>query len=144
MNTDALNDLTFLVIQSAIEIHKTLGPGLLEGAYRTCMIYELGERALSVSAEQVLPVRYKGLVLDGGYRLDLLVQDEIIVELKSVETVLPVHYAQVLSYLRLTGKTLGLLINFNVPRLVDGVTRVANNFGTAPAALAAKRPTLQK
>ena len=131
MNTDAVNQTSFLVIQSAIEIHKVVGPGLLESAYRACMIYELRARGLTVVAEQVVPVRYKELVLDGGYRIDLLVRDELIVELKSLEVVLPVHRAQLLSYLRLSGKCLGLLINFNVPRLVDGVTRIANRFGSS-------------
>jgi len=129
MNTEAIDAMSFLIIQSAIEIHKSLGPGLLERAYRTCMLYELGTRGLTVASEQMIPMRYKSLVLEGGYRIDLLVQDEIIVELKSVEVVLPVHRAQVLSYLRLTGKQLGLLINFNVPRLVDGVERIVNKFG---------------
>jgi GxxExxY protein len=93
------------------------------------MIYELGVRNLNVRSELIVPVRYKHLVLDGGYRLDLLVEDAIIVELKAVETVLPVHHAQVLSYLRLMDKWLGLLINFHVERLVVGVDRIANNFG---------------
>jgi GxxExxY protein len=92
------------------------------------MIHELQQRRLAVLAEQVVAVRYKGLVLDGGYRLDLVVEDLIIVELKSVETVLPVHHAQLLSYLRLTNKPLGLLINFNVPVLVNGVKRIVNGF----------------
>ena len=129
MSVDSINNTSFLIIQSAIEIHRALGPGLLERPYRTCMLYELGARGLTVAVEQMIPVRYKSLVLEGGYRIDLLVQDEVIVELKSVEVVLPVHHAQVLSYLRLTGKQLGLLINFNVPRLVDGVDRIANRFG---------------
>ena len=134
MNTDAVNNVSFLVIQSAIEIHRQIGPGLLESAYhRACMIHELRERGLTVVAEHVIPVRYKGLVLDGGYRIDLLVQNEILVELKSVEVVLPVHQAQLLSYLRLTGKSVGLLINFNVPRLVDGVKRIVNKFGSSAA-----------
>lgn len=129
MDTDRINHTSFLIIQSAIQVHKAMGPGLLESAYRACVIHELRERGLTVESEQIIPVRYKGLTLDGGYRIDLLVQDEVIVELKSVEVVLPVHHAQVLSYLRLTGKSLGLLINFNVPRLVDGVKRIANKFG---------------
>ena len=128
MSAESINHTSFLIIQSAIEIHRVLGPGLLERAYRTCMLYELGARGLTVAAEQVIPVRYKSLILEGGYRIDLLVQDEVIVELKSVEVVLPVHHAQVLSY-RLTGKQLGLLINFNVSRLVDGVERIVNRFG---------------
>ena len=89
MSVESINNTSFLIIQSAIEIHRVLGPGLLERPYRTCMLYELGERGLKVAAEQVIPVRYKNLVLEGGYRIDLLVQDEVIVELKSVEAVLP-------------------------------------------------------
>jgi GxxExxY protein len=141
VDADAINHLSFLIIQSAIEIHRAVGPGLLESAYRACMIYELGERGLVVESEKIVPVHYKTLVLESACRIDLLVQGEIIVELKSVEVVLPVHQAQVLSYLRLTDKRLGLLINFNVPRLVDGVTRIANRFGSPSASLAAKRPT---
>ena len=134
MDTAAFDRLSYLIIQAAIEIHRTLGPGLLESAYRTCMRYELGVRNLKFQSEVVIPVRYKDLVLDGGYRLDLLVEDAIVVELKAVETVLPVHRAQVLSYLRLTDKQLGLLINFNVERLVVGVDRIVNKFGL-PASL---------
>jgi GxxExxY protein len=93
------------------------------------MIYELQARNLKVRSELIIPVRYKELILDGGYRLDLLVEDAVIVELKAVETVLPVHRAQLLSYLRFTDKQLGLLINFNVERLVVGVDRVVNRFG---------------
>ena len=129
MDAAALDRLSFLIIQAAIEIHKVLGPGLMESAYRTCMIYELQERNLEVRSELIVPVRYKHLLLDGGYRLDLLVEDAVIIELKAVETILPVHHAQVLSYLRLMDKQLGLLINFNVARLVAGVDRVVNRFG---------------
>lgn len=99
---------------------------MLESVYRSCMIYELCERGLSVTAEQFVAVQYKKLVLDASYRIDLLVEGEVIVELKSVETLLLVHHAQLLSYLRLSNKRLGLLINFNVPVLVKGVKRVIN------------------
>ena len=129
MDPATLNRLSYRVIQAAIEIHKAIGPGLLESAYRRCMIYELGVRNIQVCSEVIIPIRYKGLVLEGGYRLDLLVDDALIIELKSVEVVLPVHRAQVLSYLRLNDKRLGLLINFNVERLVDGVDRIVNGFG---------------
>ncbi len=129
MDTAAFDRTSFLVIQAAIEIHKALGPGLLESTYRTCMIYELRLRNLKVVSELVVPVRYKDLVLDGGYRFDLLVEDAVIVELKAIETVLPVHRAQLLTYLRHTDKQLGLLINFNVKQLVLGVNRVVNKFG---------------
>lgn len=122
----ALNRLSSRIIEAAIEIHSVLGPGLLESVYRECMIYELRNAGLSVAAERSVPICYKQLRLEGGYRLDLLVENQIIVELKSVEKVLPVHLAQLLSYLRLTNKRLGLLINFNVPRLFQGVSRRIN------------------
>lgn len=95
MDRDVLDRISLTIIQAAIEIHRHLGPGLLESMYRACMIYELRERGLAVSAEQIIPVRYKNLVLDGAYRLDLLVQEAVIVELKSVETILPVHGAHI-------------------------------------------------
>ena len=129
MDTAALNHISHLIIQAAIEIHKAIGPGLLERAYLPCMTYELGQRGLSVVSQVTIPVRYKHLELPGGYRIDLIVEDAVIVELKSVETVLPVHRAQVLTYLRQTNKELGLLINFNVDKLVLGVDRIVNKFG---------------
>ena len=129
MDTAELDQISFLTIQAAIEIHKKLGPGLLENVYRPCMIYELRARKLQVSSEVKVPVRYKDLVLDGFYRLDLLVNDAVVVELKAVEAVHPVHRAQVLSYLRVMDKQLGLLINFHVERLVLGVDRIVNKFG---------------
>ncbi len=129
MDTAALDRTSFVTIQAAIEIHKALGPGLLESTYRACMIYELKRRGLKVVSELIVPLRYKDLVLDGGYRLDLLVEDAVVVELKAIETVLPVHRAQLLTYLRHTDKQLGLLINFNVERLVLGVDRIVNRFG---------------
>ena len=131
MDRADLDKISYLVIQSAVEIHKALGPGLLESVYRTCMIYELRARALTVSSEVSIPVRYKDLVLDGFYRLDLVINDAVVVELKAVENVHPVHRAQVLSYLRLTDRQLGLLINFHVDRLVMGVDRIVNKFGWA-------------
>jgi GxxExxY protein len=133
MDAAQLDRISYLIIQAAIEIHKILGPGLLESVYRTCMIYELRARNLAVTSEVKVPVRYKDLVLNGCYRLDLLVEDAVIVELKAVETVLPVHSAQVLSYLRMTDKQLGLLINFHVERLVVGVDRIVNKFGWPPS-----------
>jgi GxxExxY protein len=150
MTTAEVDRLTYQIIQGAIEIHKALGPGLLESAYRTCMIHELRARNIGFVSELVVPVRYKGLVLDGGYRLDLLAEDAVVIELKALEVVLPVHRAQVLSYLRLLDKRLGLLINFNVERLVIGVDRIANNFGQptaasiAPAGEASRAPGEQQ
>jgi len=127
IDADALNRLSHRIIEAAIEIHSKIGPGLLESIYRACMIYELRSAGLTVLAEQLIPIQYKDLVLDGCYRLDLLVADQVVVELKWVETLVPVHHAQLLSYLRLTHKPLGLLINFNVPYLVRGVRRIANH-----------------
>ena len=138
MDSHPLNDISFLVIQSAIEVHRTVGPGLLESVYRACMIYELRQRNLVVVAEQVVPINYKGVIMEGAYRLDLLVGDSVVVEIKAVEVILPVHQAQVLSYLRLTKKSIGLLINFNVPVLVKGVKRIMN--GCDPAALRSRNP----
>jgi GxxExxY protein len=138
MDSRQLNDISFLIIQAAIEVHRTLGPGLLESVYRACMIYELRHRNLSVVAEQMVPICYKDASIEGSYRLDLLVGNEVVLEIKSVEVVLPVHHAQLLSYLRLTKKPVGLLINFNVPVLVKGVKRIMN--GCESAALRSKRP----
>jgi GxxExxY protein len=128
MDRDVLDRTTLAIIQAAIEVHRHVGPGLLESIYRACMVYELREKGLAFTAERRIPLTYKQRPLDGTYRIDLLVEDAVIVELKSVEMVLPVHYAQVLSYLRLTGKPVGLLINFNVSCLVKGVKRVVNKY----------------
>jgi GxxExxY protein len=126
MDTSRLNNLTHLIIEAAIHVHRVLGPGLLESIYRACLIHELHKRGLSIVIEQLVPIVYDGVVLEGAYRLDLLVENTIVVEVKSVETILPVHRAQLLSYVRLTGKSVGLLINFNVPILFKGVKRVMN------------------
>jgi GxxExxY protein len=125
---EPLNDLSYRIIEAGIEIHRALGPGLLESTYRKCMIYELRGRGLEIVAEKIIPVRYKDLVLDAGYRVDLIVADTIIVELKAIETVLSVHYQQVLTYLKHANKPLGLLINFNVAVLTSGVKRIKNGF----------------
>ena len=127
----ALNALSHQIIAAAIEIHSTIGPGLLESVYRTCLIHELRTAGMTVDSEKLVPISYKGLILEGSYRIDLLVNEQIILELKAVEQVLPVHQAQLLSYLRLTNKPLGLLINFNVQRVVQGVRRVVNGPGFA-------------
>jgi GxxExxY protein len=128
MEQHGLNDLSYRIISAAIEIHRTLGPGLLESTYRKCMRYELGARGLGVVAEKVVPVRYKELTLDAGYRFDLIVDDTIIVELKAIEHVLPVHRQQVLTYLRHLNKPLGFLINFNVEVLAKGIVRIKNGW----------------
>jgi GxxExxY protein len=122
-----LNDLSSEIINAAITVHKELGPGLLESVYQSCMIYEMFNRKIKVESELKVPVFYRGIkVHEEGFRIDLLVADTIIVELKSVEKVQPVHKKQLLTYLRLMNKPLGLLINFNESKLVEGVTRVAN------------------
>jgi len=111
------------IIGAAIEVHRHLGPGLLESAYEECLCHELHVRGIDFRRQVDLPVEYKGLKLDCGYRLDLIVHEEVVVELKCVERVLPVHEAQLLTYMMLTGKRVGLLINFNVPLLTKGITR---------------------
>jgi GxxExxY protein len=111
------------IIGAAIEVHRDLGPGLLESAYEQCLCHELHLRGFSFRRQIDLPVLYKGLKLDCGYKIDLLVRDEVILELKSVEKLLPIHQAQLLTYLRLAQKRVGLLINFNVPLLTQGIIR---------------------
>jgi GxxExxY protein len=119
-----LNEISGEIVRAAIKVHSALGPGLLESAYRACLRHELSKHGLRSEAELVLPLKYDGLTIDIGYRLDLLVEDAVIVELKTVKKLLPVHQAQLLSYLRLSKRRLGLLINFNVYRLLDGVKRM--------------------
>ncbi|HUT71653.1 MAG TPA: GxxExxY protein [Desulfatiglandales bacterium] len=122
-----LNRLSSQIIKAAITVHKELGPGLLESVYHACMLIELRNMGIKVQSEVLLPVVYRGQKVDGQeFRLDLLVDDEIIVELKSVAKVEPVHKKQLLTYLRLAGKQLGLLLNFNEPLLRDGITRIIN------------------
>ena len=128
MDRQALDRITLAVIQAAIEVHRHLGPGLLENHYRECLVFELRACGFRAVTKELIPISYKGQALNGSYRIDLLVENTVIVELKSVETVLPVHCAQVLSYLRLTGKPVGLLINFNVSYLVKGVKRIVSKF----------------
>ena len=120
------NHITGEIIGGAIEVHRVLGPGLLESTYMPCLEYELSARKLRFVTGRTVPIVYKGIALNTAYRIDLLVEDLVVVELKSVERLLPVHQAQVLTYLGLTGCPLGLLINFNVPKLVDGVSRLIN------------------
>jgi GxxExxY protein len=123
-----INDITETIIGAAISVHKELGPGLLESAYEACLAYELTERKLQIERQKALPVLYRGVKLDCGYRIDLLVENEVIVELKAVESLEPIHDAQLLSYLKLSGCEVGLLINFNVKVLKDGIRRFVNKF----------------
>jgi GxxExxY protein len=118
------NDITEQIIGGAMAVHRELGPGLLESSYLACLRVELQERQLGFEAERPLPIVYKGHSLDVSYRLDLIVDNLVVVEIKSVERLLGVHEAQVLTYMRLTACPVGLLINFNVPRLIDGVRRL--------------------
>ena len=120
-----INQITEMIIGAAIEVHRHLGPGLLESAYQTCIAREMTLRGLSFEREKDLPVAYKGVQLDCGYRLDFLVEKSVIVELKAVESFLPIHEAQLLTYLRLIGCKVGLLINFNIPVLKYGIKRMA-------------------
>jgi len=118
------NAVTHEIISGAIEVHRTLGPGLLESAYMPCLQYELALRKSRFVAERSVAIVYKGMTLDTRYRIDLIVEDIVVVEVKSIDQTLPVHKAQVLTYLQLTGCPAGLLINFNVAKLIDGVTRL--------------------
>ncbi|HKV99652.1 MAG TPA: GxxExxY protein [Vicinamibacterales bacterium] len=114
------------VIGLAIEVHRLLGPGLLESAYSRCLGHELSSAGLRYETEITIPVRYKGLVLDHGYRADVIVQDELLIEIKSVEGLLPIHFAQTLTYLKMSGLRQALLFNFNERRLVDGLKSFVN------------------
>ncbi len=116
-------ELTHNIIAAAIEVHKTLGPGLLESAYKTCLLMEFEEMGLNYKQELMTPIVYRNKRIDCGFRIDVLVEDKIVLELKSVEHILPVHEAQILTYLRLLGRQVGLLINFNVSVLKKGIRR---------------------
>lgn len=116
-------DITKLIIGCAIDVHKELGPGLLESAYEECLYYELQKAGLKVEKQKAIPVVYKEIKLDCGYRADLIVEDKIIIELKTVDEFNPVHEAQILTYMKFAEKKLGLLINFNILRLKDGIKR---------------------
>jgi GxxExxY protein len=122
-----LNEISGGIIAAALKVHTAIGPGVLESVYQTCLLHELKKAGLAVQAQAALPVLYDGLHLDSGYRIDLLVEDTVIVELKCVEALLPIHKAQLLTYLRLANKPLGLLLNFNVVHLREGIKRVINN-----------------
>jgi len=121
------NEVARQIVDAAYKIHSTLGPGLLESAYQAILVYELQRRGLQIEAERQMPVVYEGLRLDIGFRADLIVEDKVIVELKSVEQIAPVHKKQLLTYLRLADKRLGLLINFGAPLIKDGITRIVNH-----------------
>ncbi len=122
-----VNQVSGAIIDSAYKVHTALGPGLLESAYEACLLHELAKLGFKVESQLPLPVVYDGIKLDAGYRIDLLVEDCIIVELKAVEVLLPVHQAQLLSYLKLSQKQVGLLINFNVVHLKEGIKRLVSS-----------------
>lgn len=124
-----MNDsLSYRVIGCALEVYKTLGPGLLESIYEKALLQELTANGLEAQSQVLVQIDYKGKDLGDGLRMDILVEDRLIIELKSVEVLSPVHYKQLLTYLKLTGKKVGLLINFNVENLMDGIHRVVNNY----------------
>src|SRR5687768_13623103 len=124
--TETLNKLTEGIIGAAIEVHRNLGPGLLESAYQAALAYELNQRGYKVEQQKPLPMLYKEIKLDAGYRLDFLVNDKVILEVKSSDRIISIHDAQILSYLRLSGCKVGLLINFNVKLLKNGIKRFVN------------------
>jgi GxxExxY protein len=126
IKTMDLNHISGKIIEAALRVHSALGPGLLESAYEACLLHELRKLGLSVISQVSLPVEYDGVKIDAGYRIDLLVEDCVIVELKAAEKLLPIHEAQILSYLKLSDNKLGLLINFNVVHLKDGIKRMVN------------------
>ncbi len=129
---DRLNQITDTIIGDAIAVHRALGPGLLESAYEACLAFELTEHGLKVERQKPLPVVYRDVKLDCGYRLDILVEESTVVEIKAVDCLAPIHKAQLLSYLRLSGCKVGLLINFNVKLLMNGIVRMVNNFPDSP------------
>jgi len=128
MDRDRLNELSRIIVDACYHVHKEMGPGLLESVYEFCLFKELSLRNIAVENQVVVPLIYKGFELTKEFRLDILVENEIILELKSVDSILPVHSAQLISYLKLADKRLGFLINFNVPTIKDGIKRFVNDF----------------
>ena len=133
---DDCNQLTHDIIGGVIEVHRRFGPGLLESTYSTCLRIELEARGHTVSVRVPVALEYRGVRIDAAYWIDMLVDDRVILELKAVEALAPVHTAQMLTYLRLTGRVIGLLINFNVPIVKDGIKRIVNRAGQAGRTLA--------
>jgi len=121
--THKINDITGEIVDASLKIHKALGPGLLERVYEDCLFYELEQRKLKVTKQQRIPIHYEELIIGEAFRLDLFVEDAVIVELKSAEALLPIHEAQILTYMKLANITTGLLINFNVPLIKNGIKR---------------------
>lgn len=127
-----MNRITENIIGAGIEVHRALGPGLLESAYEACLAFEIAERGLKVECQKPLPLVYRDVILECGYRLDLLVEESVVVEIKAIDRLQPIHTAQLISYLKLSGCPVGLLINFNVKTLKDGIRRIVNNFQNSP------------
>ncbi|HJO48865.1 MAG TPA: GxxExxY protein [Candidatus Scalindua sp.] len=123
-----INEITDVIIGAAIAVHKELGPGLLESAYEACLTFELADQKVKIERRKGLPIKYRGVQLDCGYRIDLLVEDKVVVELRAVQRLEPIHEAQLLSYLKLSGCKVGLLINFNVKVLKDGIRRLVHKY----------------
>ncbi|MBW2596765.1 MAG: GxxExxY protein [Deltaproteobacteria bacterium] len=115
------------IVNAAIKVHRALGPGLLESAYQKCLTHELRKNGLKVACEVILPIQYEGIKIDAGYRIDMLVEDSVIIENKTVDQIAPIHEAQLLTYLKITGINLGFLLNWNVPLMKDGIKRMVNN-----------------
>ena len=133
-----INDISSAIIGAAIEVHRTLGPGLLESAYEQCLAHELSLRQIPFEQQKPLPLDYKGIRLDCSYRLDFLVADSVVVEIKAIEALLPIHQAQLLSYLKLRGWKLGLVINFHAPLLREGIKRVVLGLEEVPKSTTSK------
>ena len=138
------NPLTDKIIGAALEVHRHIGPGLLESAYEECLCSELSRCGLRFQRQVHLPVLYKGLRLDCAYKMDLVVEDSVVVEIKAIDQLLPIHKAQLLTYLRASGKRTGLLINFNVVKLKDGLRRVLNGYSPSPCDLRVLRDSVVK
>jgi GxxExxY protein len=136
-----LNRLTEQIIGAAIEVHRQTGPGLMESVYEECLCYELSQLGLAFQRQVHLPLSYKGIKLDCGFKMDLLVEDLVVLELKTVDQLLPVHSAQLLTYLKLSGKKVGLLINFNEPVLTKGLKRLVNHFNEPAASPVTSAPS---
>ena len=131
----ALDPLTDKIIGAAIEVHRHLGPGLLESAYEECLCFELKRSGLRFERQVHLPMSYKGILLDCAYRMDVLVEDSVVLEIKAIDEILPIHQAQLLTYLKSSGKRVGLLINFNVPVLKSGIKRMVNHYPDSSSSL---------
>ena len=140
---EAINRLTEMIIGAAIEVHRQMGPGLMESVYEECLCYELNQLGLQFRRQLQLPILYKGIKLDCGYKMDLVVEDLIVLELKTVDRLIPVHSAQLLTYLKLSGKKVGLLLNFNEPVLKKGIKRLVNHFRD-PVSAPSQSPETQR